>query len=276
MGHKMYLLKEAEDVFALLQGALERTNAPISIISINPVAEDINIPIDEIVAFSRSSDITFQDPEKKGWWVVQPNSGKKEINAFLARLYAHFSPDRSISFQVCYTEVRDYKISLTDVITAIHCNPVPVEGLAVVFVRGPWIDSVKQKLKVSLVLNEPIVKEVLARSISMMTFEHFDLDVQSFTDGLDFENAKTYTSAQPHFVIVDDVLPKKNGIEVVHFLRNQPSHSKFHIFMLTDRISEENMTNAYQMGIDHVLQKPFNLRLFEAMFRRSIERLWYE
>lgn len=172
--------------------------------------------------------------------------------------------------------MRDPQASLIEIVKMIKTMPKTEEASTVNYVDGPWDKGEKSTIKVSLVVGEPIIRDVLKRSISTMRLEHFDIELQQFEDGLAFESSEWHKSAHTHIVVLDDVLPKKNGMEVVHFLRNQASNQKFHIFMLTDRVSEENLITAYQMGIDEMIHKPFNLRLFESLLRRSIERLWFE
>lgn len=276
MGKKLFWADEAESVFSLLQGALERNKSPIAVISISPLDGLAKIQDDEIISFIRNSDLVFHDPEKDGWWAVLPNSGKREVIAFLKRLEKHFEVDEHAQYRVLFTEVRDPEVKLLTIVKAFKSHTPSLEANKAEFVDGKWVKGVKSTIRVSLIVNEPIVMEVLKRSITTMKLSNFDLDLQTYEDGLAFETSEWYTSAHTHLVILDDVLPKKNGIEIVHFLRNLPSNQKFHIFMLTDRVSEENLINAYQMGIDEVIQKPFNLRLFEALFRRTIERLWFE
>lgn len=274
VGRKLYWVDEAESIFSLIQGALERSKAPIAVVFIKPLTEEAKVENEEVLKFIRNSDLVFHDPEKEGLWAVLPNSGKKEVQAFLKRLKSHFSLEDVHSYKVLFTEVRDSKMSLMEVVKIMKSSTV--DESPVHYIEGPWTITEKSTIKVSLIVNDKIVQEVLHRSISTMNFKNFLLDVRLFEDGLEFESSEWYTSANHHLVVLDDVLPKKNGIEVVHFLRNQASHQKFHIFMLTDRVSEENLINAYQMGIDEVIHKPFNLRLFEALFRRTIERLWFE
>ena len=73
---------------------------------------------------------------------------------------------------------------------------------------------------------------------------------------------------------MSDVLPRKNGLDVLHELRDMPSEEKFTVLMMTRRNSEEDMIYAYESGTDGYLVKPFNIRLFEAQVKRILSRVW--
>lgn len=276
MTNKIFWIDEAESIFYILQGALARTMAPISIVYIVPKTKEAQFSDEQVLGFIRKADVVFHDTDQTGWWGILPNSGKKEVAAFLKRMKNHFGIEEPSPYHVFVTEVRDPQASLIEVVKTIKMRLKTKETSIVNYVDGPWTKGSKSTIKVSLVVGEPIIRDVLKRSISTMRLDHFDIELQQFEDGLAFESSEWHKSAHTHIVVLDDVLPKKNGMEVVHFLRNQASNQKFHIFMLTDRVSEENLITAYQMGIDEMIHKPFNLRLFESLLRRSIERLWFE
>lgn len=276
MENKIFWIDEAESIFYILQGALARTKAPISVVYIVPKTSEAQLSDEQVLGFIRKADVVFRDTEQAGWWGILPNSGKKEVAAFLKRMKHHFTMEEPSPYYVLVTEVRDPQASLIDIVKTIKMMPKTEEPSTVTYVDGSWTKGSKSTIKVSLVVDEPIIRDVLKRSISTIRLEHFDIELQEFEDGFAFESSDWHKSAHTHLVVLNDVLPKKNGMEVVHFLRNQASNQKFHIFMLTDRVSEENLITAYQMGIDEMIHKPFNLRLFESLLRRAIERLWFE
>lgn len=273
MSKKIFWIDEAEHVFSVLQGALARNKAPIAIVYVKSTEDSLTVDQNSISSFVRTSDVVFHDVDKEGWWTILPNSGEKEVTAFLERFSQTFSTEYP-SQQVFYTEVRDPYAHLVDVVKQLKLKAQKESESGVYHVEGSWTSGEKSTIRASLILNEPIVKEVLMRTLTTVEFPHFELEIQDFEDGYSFEQSDWYKTAHTHLVILDDVLPKKNGIEVVHYLRSLPNNQKFTIFMLTDRVSEENQINAYRMGIDEIIQKPFNLRLFEALFTRTIERLW--
>ena len=73
---------------------------------------------------------------------------------------------------------------------------------------------------------------------------------------------------------MNDILPLKNGLEILHTLRKMPNEKKFVIYMMSERNSENAILNAYESGVDEYIVKPFNLRLLEAKIKRTFARLW--
>lgn len=270
---KLFTYEEAQYIFSILQGALARSKSPIGVVHIFMKSSTDLLTDQEVLRFSRNSDVVFHDPDDLGWWAILPNSGEKEIHAFLDRLKETFSQENESTYAAVYTEVRNPETSLEQLVKALQ-DCAKTNDLVRISCNGPWSTGVRGDIKISIIVEEPIVRDVLVRSLESIHHPYFDLSIQTFEDGNAFEESKWHYSAHTHMVILDDVLPKKNGMEVVHYLRMRPSARKFHIFMLTSRVSEENVISAYRTGIDEIIHKPFNLRLFEALFTRTLERLW--
>ncbi len=72
---------------------------------------------------------------------------------------------------------------------------------------------------------------------------------------------------------MNDILPRKNGLNVLHTLRQMANQKKFIIYMMTNRKSQGDMIYAYESGVDEYLIKPFDLNLFQAQLKRTFARL---
>ena len=83
-----------------------------------------------------------------------------------------------------------------------------------------------------------------------------------------------YKSGHLHLVLMNDILPLQNGLEILYKLRQMPNEKKFIIYMMSERNSENAMMNAYEGGVDEYIVKPFNLRLLESKIKRTFARLW--
>ena len=47
-----------------------------------------------------------------------------------------------------------------------------------------------------------------------------------------------YKSGHMHLILMNDILPLKNGLEILHILRHMPNEKKFIIYMMSERNSE--------------------------------------
>lgn len=223
----------------------------------------------------RQSDLVFGLMDKLSWCVVLTNSGENEAKAFLDRLFVE-SFSLNIEFVAAVAEVRNRQAGFEDLLRK------GMEYLERADQERAWhieyITDYKEKdrevIRVSLLENNEILRSVLCELIQNLSIDSFDIQIQTFKDGYYFLDSDWYHSSHTHFVILNDILPRKNGMDVLHFLRKLPNSHKFVIFMMTKSKSEESMIYALENGVDHYLVKPFNLRLFEAQLRRGLNSLW--
>jgi DNA-binding response OmpR family regulator len=84
----------------------------------------------------------------------------------------------------------------------------------------------------------------------------------------------TACAASPDLLLLDVVLPGKDGFEILRELRG--SHPQLPVIMLTARGTEEDRVRGLKLGADDYVVKPFSatelLARVEAVLRRSAER----
>jgi DNA-binding response OmpR family regulator len=84
----------------------------------------------------------------------------------------------------------------------------------------------------------------------------------------------TACASSPDLLLLDVVLPGKNGFEILRELRG--SHPQLPVIMLTARGAEEDRVRGLKLGADDYVVKPFSatelLARVEAVLRRSAER----
>ncbi|TES57526.1 response regulator [Halalkalibacterium halodurans] len=130
-----------------------------------------------------------------------------------------------------------------------------------------------EKIKVTVIVEDQVIRSVLVNLLQRLTLEYFELDVQTFFDGEALLESSWHRSAHTHIVIMDDVLPKRNGLEMVHELRKMPNNEKYIVMMLSNRKTEEDVTYAFEMGVDDYITKPFNVKFVESRLKRYLKRL---
>ena len=83
-----------------------------------------------------------------------------------------------------------------------------------------------------------------------------DLDVVHRADGQ--EALETALDGNIDLAILDVAVPGPGGLEILERLRKTPTHAETPIILVTDVDSEEAVLNAFDMGADDYLVKPFS------------------
>jgi two-component system alkaline phosphatase synthesis response regulator PhoP len=82
------------------------------------------------------------------------------------------------------------------------------------------------------------------------------------------ETLRMAEHAQPDLVLLDVMLPLKNGFDVCRELRRR--HSAARIVMLTAKGHESEVARGYALGADAYVTKPFVTRDLLALVRRLL------
>ncbi len=91
------------------------------------------------------------------------------------------------------------------------------------------------------------------------------------SEAADGEQAlQVYSRAPTDVVVIDIVMPNKEGIETIFELRRSSSAVK--IIAMSGRDTAEFLEMAKKLGADHVLRKPFGMRVLADLVRRCLEQ----
>jgi len=80
-------------------------------------------------------------------------------------------------------------------------------------------------------------------------------------------------SAKPDLIVLDLMLPGKNGLEVCRILKNQKPTSSIPIIMLTAKDSETDVVVGIEVGADDYITKPFSPKVVLAKIKAILRRL---
>lgn len=106
----------------------------------------------------------------------------------------------------------------------------------------------------------------MVRRTLRMALESEGLTVSEAADG---EQALLiYNRAPTDVVVIDIVMPNKEGIETIFELRRLSSAVK--IIAMSGRDTAEFLEMAKKLGADHVLHKPFEMRVMADLVRRCL------
>lgn len=134
-------------------------------------------------------------------------------------------------------------------------------------------EVVTQKVKVAIVDDDEIVRMMLSEVIGKLSLPATrTIEIETFPDGKSFLQSEWLQSQDRYVVILDGMMPKMDGLEVLQRLRSERRHDQFKVMMLTSRKSERDIQKALQLGADDYVTKPFKLLEVEARLQHLIKR----
>ncbi|WP_127531014.1 response regulator [Paenibacillus kobensis] len=281
------------NIFTLLKANVVRSRKTISVVLISVLQQERYNPdqqmeltqqmYNHLKAKLRQTDVLFQLDRLLEWGVILSHSGEEEAKAFIQRLYEEMKRTGvagefgdPFPFVAAIAEIGNNDIEFDDLMNESRqalSEAASWPGGPIGFVRSGKRRKA-ERIKVSILESNEIFKDIFRMSLQNLRFDDIQLDIRDFRDGLEFLDSDWYGSSHTHIVITNDILPRKNGMEVVYALRQMPNNGKFIVFMMTKRNAEEDMIAAYESGVDHYIVKPFNIRLFESQLKRVLVRLW--
>ena len=79
-------------------------------------------------------------------------------------------------------------------------------------------------------------------------------------------------SERPAALVLDKVMPKLDGFEVVRQLRGRDETEAVPIVMLTEHTAEEDVLDGLSLGVDEYMPKPFSPRELSLRLGRILAR----
>lgn len=225
----------------------------------------------------RKTDVLFRLSDGNHWGIFFLQNSAVEAKAFLNRIFAILKEEQShpIELKASITEIRNNDVAFEALINKNKQRLADHE-------QSSWtIEEIAdyrmqpiEAVKVSIIEHNEIFRQVLEITLNQLDLPHFTFDITSYEDGYSFLEKDHYKTGQLHLILMNDILPRKNGFEILHHLRKMPNAKKFIIYMMSERNYEGAMLNAYEGGVDEYMVKPFNLRLLEAKIKRTFARFW--
>jgi DNA-binding response OmpR family regulator len=275
--------------------------------------QDENVPLIQIIDDDVSMLIVLKDTlEEKGWMVAANTEPKKAITQYFDLnpdcVIIDLHLQGSSGFQVLddlqndnnqpfvpkimtsqindrETRLNAYKLGADDFMV----KPLDLEELTVrierLLKRKKLYDQLvisdgltppeitKKTLYVSVIDDDAIIRSMLMRILKIMVFDHFELDLEAYEDGLQFFESKRLEKSGDHFLILDGVMPVMDGIEILQKVKKVEMGRNFHVLMLTGRKSESDIERALKLGADDYVTKPFSIKELQARIERLIRRM---
>ena len=108
--------------------------------------------------------------------------------------------------------------------------------------------------KVLIVDDEPFIRVLLEQTLEELEDEGVELiSADNGETALDIIKSET-----PEIVFLDVMMPKMNGFDVCHVVKNELGLSEVYIVLLTAKGQEFDKLKGIEVGADIYMTKPFN------------------
>jgi diguanylate cyclase (GGDEF)-like protein len=134
------------------------------------------------------------------------------------------------------------------------------------------IKKVHSQVHIYVVDDDPIIRQVLSDHIGSLNIKGVTIHTESFREGESFLSSDWYKPRERHIIILDRIMPRMDGLELVAEIRGEYPQAKVVIMMLTGRNNEKEIVRALDLGADDYVTKPFKLDELLARVKRLIYR----
>ena len=109
-------------------------------------------------------------------------------------------------------------------------------------------------MKILIVDDEPHLRMLIQQSLEELE----DEGVELLTAGDGEQALETIREEKPELVLLDVMMPKKNGFDVCHTVKNDLGLAKTCVILLTAKGQEFDRQRGQEVGADLYMTKPFD------------------
>ena len=119
--------------------------------------------------------------------------------------------------------------------------------------------------RILIIDDEEHILELLDFNLSLEAYEV--ITTMSSLDGLDI-----IKQDKPDLVLLDWMLPKMSGIELLNIIRSDEDYDDIAVIMLTAKNMEEDKLEGLTIGADDYVTKPFSIKELSARVKNILKR----
>lgn len=134
--------------------------------------------------------------------------------------------------------------------------------------------DLRRRLNIIIVDDDSLVRKLVSKQFSTWKPEDFDVYIVEYPDGVSFTESQWYTPEENYMILLDGVMPKMDGLEVLNHVRSRYPHENIVISMLTSRNNESDIVLALKNGADDYILKPFYAQEIVARVQRLTMRMF--
>ena len=120
-------------------------------------------------------------------------------------------------------------------------------------------------MKILIAEDEPLILQTLELKLKKEGYQ-----VIGCTDGLDA--LQKIDTEQPDLIITDIMMPYMSGLEVVRKVKQEENPSNIPVIVLSTMGQESIVEEAFELGADDYLKKPFSLSELSIRIKRLAKK----
>ncbi len=136
---------------------------------------------------------------------------------------------------------------------------------------SPAVPASRQ-LRLAIIDDDPLIRAILEQQLQSLE-EEYELEIRSFADGEEFLSDPWHVGGTRYLLILDRMMPRMNGMEVLTRLHGGGYEPNYTVLMLTGVGDERGIAEAIRAGTDDYMTKPFSLVELEARVRRLLVKV---
>ncbi|WP_209020102.1 response regulator [Jeotgalibacillus proteolyticus] len=210
--------------------------------------------------------------------VVLPGKSAKEALAFLDQWREAFTQKCGVTFSAGLLSIAGKTSLLEGQITvqakkALFHAKETGRSKTVLYEEEESESYMQGQLNLIVVDDDQIVRELLKHHFTKRREVNVQsMTIKTFEDGISFLESDWYRKDQQYMILIDRVMPKMNGLEVIKEVRERYGGKNILICLLVPRQGESEITQALAVGVDDFMMKPFNVQEVASKIDRMTER----
>ncbi|WP_046174308.1 diguanylate cyclase [Domibacillus indicus] len=134
--------------------------------------------------------------------------------------------------------------------------------------------DVKRHLNIMIVDDDLLVRKMLSKQFAGWKPNEIDVLIHEYPDGISFLESDWYKPDENYMILLDGIMPKMDGLEVLTNVRKRFPDDNIVISMLTARTNEADIVLALKSGADDYIVKPFHPQEVVARVQRLTKRMF--
>lgn len=197
------------------------------------------------------------------------------MNGFSKIVFTHQEINFTVTFSAGVYMVKDETVTIDEALKMADSSLYEAKSNGRAQVECSILDNENQKgyLNISVVDDNFIIRTLLANALESLSIKRLKLNIKVFENGPSFLNSKHANENVNHLLILDGVMPKMDGIEVLQKVKQWKKAKQYKVIMLTGRSNKNDVKRALMLGADDYIIKPFNISDLQARIERLLNSM---